>query len=204
MSTIVEETIETETIAPFGVEADHPRNGDLMLQNVVGCRLRSAIDGTKCIVDQRPGKEGVETIPLDQVRGLGGFPRTPGMQIHVDSEKKTYSITDPLRDDDALCEKIGLWLKQKTAYSSDSRIRGVPTKKGKLDEHQIKTLCRELFWIVEAGAGRIVRGPNLTMEAIEKLPGRFLLNPGSLVPNLQPRFEDKWDDYIQQLSVAGG
>ena len=202
MITATEE--RTATLAPFGVEADHPRNGDLLIQSIPGCRLRSAIVGTKPIIDKRPGKEGRETIPQDQIRDFGTFPRTPGMQIHINADKLTYSVIDPLKDDEELCEKIQLWMKENRGYGSDGKIRGVPTQKGKLDKHRMKTLCRELFNIVEAEEARFVRGPEPSMAAIEAMPGRFLLNPGSRIRNSQPRFVDQFDKWYEQLVASGG
>lgn len=199
--TAVKEKIEQGTVAPFAVEADHPRNCDLLLQSVPGARLRSAIDGTKSIVD---AKTGDIRVPLDQSRYLASFPKTPGMQIHVNPAKCEYIILDPLEDDKnaKARERIKSFLAQH-GQRVDA-IKGVPMLRGKLDIHRMKTLCRELLWIVEAGEGKIVLGPTPAIQDIDKLPGHFLLNPGSRVMNTQPMYEKDWDKWFDQLVKSGG
>lgn len=188
-------------VPPFGVEADHPRNSDLLIQSVPGLRLRSAIDGAKPITDV---KTGDQVIPTDQAQMMSGFPKTPGMQIHVNPDDGSYAIIDPLFDDASLCERVTRYLNQKTGFRISGTIKGVPPQNGKLDVHRMKTLCRELVNIVNSGEGKIVKGALPDADDIEDLAGDFLLNPGSRVTNTQPTFEKDWDEWVAGLSRSGG
>lgn len=188
-------------VAPFGIEADHPRNSDLLLQAAPGVRLRSMIDGTKPVIDQ---KTGDPRIPLDQSRHLATFPKTPGMQIHVNPAKCIYKVIDPLHGNEAICHRIASFLRENTGLSPSTRIDGVPPREGKLDIHRMKTLCRELVQLVEAGHAKVVHGELPTMAEIVDLPGAFLLNPGARVANTQPVYEKDWDSWVANLSHHGG
>lgn len=191
---------DANAVQPFVVEADHHRNSDLLLQAVPGLRLRSAIASAKPAIDNATGDP---SVPIDQASFLGHFPRIPGMQIRVEPAKLAYTVTDPLHDDEEMCDRI------KRAFKAAERpvsgeIRGVPPKSGKLDLHRMKCLVRELVWIVEAGDARVVRGSLPKLEDVDRLPGRYLLNPGARTMNLQPVFEDGWDDWINDLRKHGG
>lgn len=188
-------------IAPFAIEADHPRNDDLLVQAIPGCRLRSAIDGSKAALDRKTGES---LVPLAQAQHLSSFPKTPGMQLHVDPANLSYSIVDPLATDDTMCEKVQRWMRQNHATRGDGKIKGVPTQNGKLDVHRMKTLCREMFNLVQEGAAKKCKGPMPSMADIDELPGHFLLNPGSRVPNLQPNFEKDYDAWLEKLTASGG
>lgn len=190
----------TMVVPPFGIEADHPRNDDLLIQVIPNCRLRSAIDGTKGRPDQKTGEL---QVPLDQAKSLASFPRTPGMQLHVNPAELTYAIVDPMHDNDELCDKVTRWLKRSPIRIA-GKINGVPPRTGSLDKHQMKTLCREMLNLVTEGAAKKCKGPVPSLADIEELPGQFLLNPGSRIPNLQPRYESGWDKWVEQLSMSGG
>jgi hypothetical protein len=198
------ETIKTDKspVAPFAVAADHPRNCDLLLQSVPNCRLRSSISASKPTKSRRTGEM---VIPPDQAAYLGQFPPIPGMQIHVNPGSLSYAVVDPLADDDDLCDRI---TKAMNATGGpirvDSKVRGVPTLKGKLDVHRMKTLVRELVWIVQSGEGKVVKGALPEMKDVERLPGNFMLNPGSQVPNQQPVYECDYDEWLQRLTRSGG
>jgi hypothetical protein len=68
----------------------------------------------------------------------------------------------------------------------------------------MKTLCREVLWLLEAGDVRMVKGQQPTVEAIDELPGNYLLNPGSRVNSAQPLFEKDYPSWIERLTAAGG
>ena len=71
------EAIQEKTIVqPFGIEADHPRMCDLLIQSLPGCRLRSVIAANKGAKD---AKTGEVRIPEGQAHGLARMPRVPGM-----------------------------------------------------------------------------------------------------------------------------
>lgn len=194
----------TETRGPsveFSIEADHHRNSDLLIQSIPNCRLRSALVATRHI----RGKDGKEYVPVDQVRHLSMFGRIPGMRLHVDSKELKYTITDPLFDDDQLCAHITATIRANTGMSTGQNIGGVPPVTGALGRDEIKTLCRELRRIVTNGDAKIVGNGRLPEEdEIDALPGDYLLNPGSRITNTQPRYEKDWDNWISNLSRAGG
>lgn len=195
-------TITREIIvAPFGVEADHPRNCDLLLQCIPNARIRSAFDGSK---PHKDVKTGQYKVPIDQAIALAAFPKVPGMQVHVNPLKCEYKIIDPLTKNEALCEQIRQFMSQNQAFRTKDKIGGVPTREGTLDIHQMKSLCRELFNIVNSGEGRIVMGSMPEKEEIDDLPGWYLLNPGSQVPNTQPRYEKDMANFVMGISASGG
>jgi hypothetical protein len=80
----------------------------------------------------------------------------------------------------------------------------MPDQKGTLDPHRFKTLCRELFWLVEAGEAKRVEGVIPTLAEIAELSGHFLLNPGSRISNTQPVYEKDFPDWVARLSHSGG
>lgn len=188
-------------VAPFGIEADHPRNSDLYIQCIPGVRLRSAIRGDKHVID---AKTGEPRTPLDQVRQLATFPKTPGMQLHVNPTKLTYSVYDPLSGDEDLRERITKWCDQNMPIRMTATIKGCETQQGTLDKHRMKSLCREMFWLVNAGEAKVADGELPTMEEISELPGHFLLNPGSRTYNSQPQFEKDFDEWCDNLARGGG
>jgi len=186
-------------IRPFGVEIDTPRNQDVMLQCIPGCRLRGAVRAGKTVRDQ----QGNESISPDQVAALGQFPPMSGMQIHVNPERCTYTIVDPMRDDEELLSKVKKAMDRRGAFRTDAKLNGVELQKGELDVHRMKSLCRELLWLLDSDHAKMVKGTKPTMEDVEELPGNFLLNPGSRVPNSQPLFEKDLAAWVAQLNKSG-
>jgi len=80
------------------------------------------------------------------------------------------------------------------------KFDGVPPKEGTLDKHRMKTLCRELYQLLEAGHVAIAKGPQPDMEDIDELDGKFLLNPGARVSNSQPMFEEDLEEYNAKVN----
>ena len=190
-----------EEVMPFEIEADHPRNSDLLIQCIPGLRLRSRLDGSKSIKDS---KSGDDMVPIDQVHHLGAFPKVPGMRLAVNPIRGEYVVMDPLHGDEELCEKIRKHLNRSGPYKSDRKIEGVAPQKGKLDSHSMKSLVRELYHIVNNNQAKLTKG-KLPREAdIEEMEGDFLLNPGSRVFNTQPRFEKDLTGWISNLAKSGG
>lgn len=189
------------SIPPFGIEADHPRNSDLYVQSIPNCRLRSAISGNK---GMRDAKSNTLRVPLDQARHLASFPPAPGMQLHVNPTDCTYIITDPLFNNEEMCEHITRWLRENVSVRPDQKVRGMKPLEGALDRHRMKTLCREMIYLVQANEAKKCKGVMPTLEEVSELPGNFLLNPGSRVQNTQPQFECDWDDWVANLSRSGG
>ena len=191
----------TFIITPFGIEANHPRNSDLLLQCIPGVRLRSAIDGSKAYTDPRTG---IEHVPVAQATSLASFPRTPGMQLHVNPAELSYTVIDPLHNNEAMLTRISAYLRDKEGIKTDAKLNGLPPKSGTLDQHRMKSLCREMLWLVLAGEAANCKGVMPDLEEIDRLPGYFLLNPGSVVPNTQPIYEKDMPDWVNRLSHSGG
>jgi hypothetical protein len=183
------------SVQPFGVEIDHHTNCDCLLQSIPGCRLRTAIKPTRTV-------KGVRHP--DGIQPLGMTISTPGMQIHVNPAKREYTIVDPMYDDDELCERVRRHLREKTSFNMADRLRGEEPKKGELDADRMKCLCRELLWLLDEGDARMVKGVKPDIEDINELPGDYLLNPGSIVPNMQPRYEKDFEEWVQGLARTGG
>jgi len=207
MSTgLMDEKVKS-SVLPFGIEIDHPRNCDVLLQCIPNARLRSAIDGTKPALDKKTGNL---IVPLDQSKAFAAFPRTPGMQIHVNPSELTYVILDPLHGDKEMIERIKMFFRATSGQILSERFDGVPPQNGTLDVHRMKSLCREMVWLVKGVAPNFVpeakrcKGAIPTLTDIEELPGHFLLNPGSQVGNTQPRYEKDWDQWVNRLSAGGG
>ena len=71
-------TATTESvIGKFTIEADHQRNGQMIIQCIPGCVLRSRLDSSRTVID---AKTGEEMVPKDQARALSELPKLPGMQ----------------------------------------------------------------------------------------------------------------------------
>ncbi len=138
MSTATKEP-KTTTVQPFGIEADSPRNSDLLLSAIPNCRLRSRIKAGRTVKDAA----GDEKIPVDQSRHLGLLPEIPGMQIFLNPGKLTYRVVDPLEDDEDLCEKICKAINANSPSQFANKLRGVPEQNGTLDVHRMKTAVRE-------------------------------------------------------------
>src|SRR3990167_5674528 len=160
MSTGTMEERPRVLVMPFGVEADHPRNCDLMLQCVPGLRLRSAIDGTKHTIDV---KSGMPMVPIDQSKAFASFPKTPGMQIHVNPAELTYSVIDPLHGDKEMCDRLRMYFRNTTGALSGDRLEGVPPRSGSLDLHRMKSLVREMLWLVQAKEAKRCKGAMPTL-----------------------------------------
>lgn len=196
-------TATERTVAPFGIEADPPRNGDILLQAIKGCRLRGALDASKPTVMNKQDPDNMPVIPIDQAMGMASLPKVPGMQIHVNPAKLTYKIIDPLHDDEELCERILRKLRASESGYRPEKIRGVPPQSGTLDKHLMKTLVRELVNLVGANEAKVAQGTVPAMEDVDALPGRYRMNGGSEMWN-QPRFEDQFEEWNERLTRSGG
>lgn len=188
-------------VAPFGIEIDNPTCSDCLIQSIPGVVLRGAIDCSRSIKDN---KTGDYMVPRDRSMFLASFPKVPGMQLHVKPEELSYAIIDPLYENEDLCEKIHKFLNVNTAIRTGGVIKGVPTHHGELDKNRIKTLCREMFWLLSSEDARRVKGPIPDIDDIDNLPGYYLLNPGSTIMNAQPVYEKDLAGWVDRLSQTGG
>jgi len=187
------------SVSPFVVEADGKRNNDLLLQNIPNGRVRSRILAARPTKNAKTGKV---TISPDQVAGLGSLSEIPGQLIAVNPAKLEVVITDPLYQDEEMCHQIQHHIESRMGMVS-GEIDGVPPRKEQLNIDRMKTLVRELVWIVKAENGRVVKGILPEMEDVESLPGEFLLNPGSRIPNSQPTYEKDLESWRQKMSSIG-
>ncbi|MFY9328174.1 MAG: hypothetical protein WAO76_09175, partial [Georgfuchsia sp.] len=178
-------------VPPFGVEADNPQMCDLLIQSIPGCRLRSRIRPTTTTVDGQ--------VRTPQTHGYSP-PEVPGMQLHVNPAELSYVIMDPLNGDEDAKARIKRFLHLTTGARQDANLRGVDTRKGLLDAHRMKTLCREIVWLLGAGDVKVVKGAEPTMDDIDELPGNYLLNPGLRTATTQPTFEKDHEEWINQLT----
>lgn len=194
-------TAEKVVVSPFGVEFDHPRNCDVIVQSIPGCRMRSIIRSDRYVID---AKTGESRIPPSQAAGLATIPRVPGMQLHINPAKCTYTILDPLYEDEELCELLRKRLSESTPFRVGNKLSGVPTTKGTLDVHRMKTLCREVIHMLNIQFVKVVKGVAPELKDVEAMPGHFLLNPGSRIPNQQPTYEKDFDAWCERLVKSGG
>ena len=181
-------------VLPFGIRANHPRMSDLFIQAIPGCRLRSTISS------MRPGPRG---IPMGQATALAELPEIPGMELFVNPSKCEYMISDPLNDDEALQIQVAKHMRRQGA-TTNTKVGGVPTLRGTLDVHRMKTLCREMVNLANANEALVVKGALPEWSELEALPGKYLLNPGSRIQNQQPIYECEWDRWLEQLVRSGG
>lgn len=182
-------------VPPFGIEADHSQMCDLMLQSIPGCRLRSRIKPTTTTV------QGQVKTPTSAGHSP---PEAPGMQLHVDPASLTYVVHDPLNDDENAKARIKRFLQLTTGARQDAQIRGAETVKGKLDKHRMKTLCREIIWLLKSGDVRVVKGAAPEQDDVDELPGDYLLNPGLQTQTTQPMFEKDFPEWLDRLTRSGG
>ena len=185
MSTAVKEKTNV-IVPPFGIEISTPRNGDMRIQGIPGCTLRGAIKA----------RATCKLMPM--------MPEVPGMQLHVNPAECAYTIIDPLYKNDALCEQIRSMMEHSEMLTTPGKVlSGVPPQNGKLDVDRMKTLCREMLYILDSDHAVMVKGPKPDMVDVEELPGDFLLNPGSGSGSGQPRYEKDMPAYERQLGRAG-
>ena len=200
MSTVTAPDAKRLSVKPWGIEAAHQRNCDLLLQSVEGCRLRSAIRPNKEIIDRDPQTR--EQIVRDaSAKVIEGLPANiPGMQIHVNPAKCAYRIVDPLHDDEAMCERIQQALERQTSVRTGSKLRGVEGRSGTVDRDRMKTLVREMCNLVAAGEAKVVQGICPGTEEVDGLPGDYLLDPSNMGLYHRPRYEKDEQDWVETLN----
>ena len=193
-------TMNETVVLPFEIEADHPRNSTLRIMCIDGgLMLRSAFNGMK---GARDAKGRLQT-PLDQASTYAGHPEMPGMRLSVNPAKLEYEIIDPMHNN-PLCDDVLAWAQQHMPLPGNATFNGEKPRGGKLDVHQMKSLCRELLNIINSGEAKVTRGPKPSEDQIAMMPGRFILNPGLQTATTQPRYEDDLENWVQTLSHNGG
>lgn len=196
MSETTEKKRTSSPVSPFVAEVTG-NCCDVIVQSIPGCKLRGAITHNRTIYNVRRQKK--ETAPSGV---LPGTPAVPGMQLHVYPGSCKVKIVDPLRGDEELCIVLTNIMAANGKIGSKSNLDGVPEKEVKLDANRMKTLCREILWMVKDNMVVIKKGNPPVMEDIEQLPGHFLLNPGSQIPNRFPKFEKDLEAFEQASNLA--
>lgn len=189
MSTATAEPKKKSTIAPFAIEVDNQQNSDHSIASIPGCKLRGCIS-------HRP------KMGADYARGMATCPEIPGVHLQINPEQCKWRIEDPIYGDRSLCDEIRTHL----STHSGTRIHqvdGIEPTEGSIDVHRMKTLCREVFHMIERGACRVVKGPTPKMEDIDNLPGYYLANPGSRTQWNMPVYEKDIPAWQAALSRGG-
>lgn len=195
------ESKKAASIAPFAVEANHPRNCDLLVQGLTGIcdrRLRSRLKGAVA-VRGTDGKERLKPLSTDGI----GPPEIPGMILHVHPAKGEIVVEDPLRDNEKLRAELADYFRQTLGTRQTNPPNGCEERRGQLDRDRMKTLCREILGMVEAGEMEWKKGPRFDQSDVDELPGEYLTNPGSIIKNNQPRYEKNLPAYEQRLNRLG-
>lgn len=191
---------ESVGMSAFVIEADHPRNRTLLIKSLPNMKLRSAFSAHKPHVDSR---SGTHHIPLSQVQS-STLPQTPGMQLAVHPNRRTWQSYDPLSDDPELMAQVNGGGTMMTSGMQQFNMRAVPSRQGTLGVDEFKSLVREMVDLLEAGEAKVVNGVAPSREQVDALPGRYLLNPGNLVRSTQPRYEEDFEGWVAELGRVGG
>jgi len=198
MTTSTKKTVVS--VLPFGIEADHPRNSDLMIQ-AIQQRLRSAIKATKEVFDREDGEQTTRPASARNIDGIPG--NIPGMQLHVDPGECTYKVVDPLQGDEETLEKIQRAMQRNSGVRVARTLKGVKPVEGVLGPDEMKTLVREVLNLINSGEARRVRGDEFDMDDVNDLPGDFLLNPSNVGNYHQPRYEKDLREWKENLNRVG-
>lgn len=195
--------IETLNELSYTIEADHPRNGPLQFQCLLGRKLRSAFSGTKSTPRnlKRDGHRSDDrVVPVDQMIMYGDHPALPGMRLTVYPDRCAYVISDPVEGDKKLLKQVEDWMRLKCAMSiRDGALEAEKRVEGVLDVDMFKTLCREMKRFVDDDEAKWV-GIRMTDNDINDLPGEFLQNPFDDVGSTQPRYEKEMPAFVQNLN----
>jgi len=188
-------------VKPFAIEADHPRNSDLIIQGLERTRLRSAVKPTKMVFSKEEGESVIVPASAKIIDGLPG--RIPGMQLHINPAKRKWIVVDPLRDDERLLDRIRKAINKSAGYSVHGTLKGVESKEGQLGWDEMKSLIREVTLIVEAGEAKVIEGRKPDMDDVDELPGKYLLNQTNIGGYRQPRYEEDLEPWAEKLASLG-
>ena len=199
MATAIAEKV---SVAPWGIEIEHPRNADVLVQGIPNCRLRSSVKQVKDVFTQNPEtkEQEITSAPAHRIPGLPS--NIPGQQLHIDPANGTWKIFDPITKDEPKLERIRKAVQTHTDMSVSDKLRGVAMRKGKLGKDQMKTLLRELLSLVESGYAKVVNGMKPDLEDIDNMPGDYLTNPLNRTKWHQPLHEkdlDGWADTLNRV-----
>ena len=201
-------TEKAVSVRPFAIEADTPRNGDLIIQSLGLLRLRGAVSASVMVFDKQWNEEdyeeGEQTRPAP-ARLIDGIGELPGVCLFVNPGKLEWELKDPLYKKENKLEFIRKALRRvRGVRSTGDRLQGMKPQKGTVDVDTMKSLCRELLCFIEADEARVIKGTKPTMEDIEAMPGRFLLNNVNMSGWMQPKYEDQYLDWVNRRSQLDG
>jgi len=198
---------------PFVVEAKTLRNQDLIIQNLDGIRLRGAVQATIEVFDRGWQDEDDEDdpdemkmvtrpAPANIVDGIGEL---PGERLYVNPGTGEWKTQDPLFEKKTKLERIRLALRRAIGFGVvGQKLRGMKPRSGKIDADQMKSLCLELACFVEAKEARAVRGQVPTLEEIEGMKGRRLLNWMNRQNWKQPKYADQLEEWERRTNQLDG
>ena len=135
---------------------------------------------------------------------MNRMPDIPGQRFvlnsdNVNSEPKKPSlrIYDPLTEEEN--EETLRKINSVVANSmiSPTPYKGVDSVDRELDEHEFKTLVRELVYKISKGMAKCTRGTIPTTKDVDSLPGRYLYDPGN-TGNHKPKFEDQLEAFMDK------
>jgi hypothetical protein len=190
------------SVAPFAIEARTPRNQDVVVQNLGRLRLRGAVSATVEVFD-RTWEDGEDDDEVS-VRPTGaklieGVGPLPGMQLYVNPAECEWKTADPLYKDEKVLERLRKAMSRALGIMAvDQKLRGIKPKSGKIGQDEMKSLCKELVCMIEAGDAKVVKGMAPTMEDVDELPGRYLLNWSNQNQWKQPRYADEYDEWVRR------
>jgi hypothetical protein len=193
-----ERIVPVKSTAPWTIEADHPRNCDLMVLGIQNVRLRSAIKPIKIVQTTEHGETVNRPMPADVVPGLPID--IPGMRLSVNPATGEWRVYDPLEQDEKTLEQIKLAIERSSGTRVATKLRGVPEKKGRLTPDGMKTLAREMFNLVSSGEAKVTSGVAPTQEEVDAMPGDYLSNPTGTTHWSQPRYEKDIPEWEQTLN----
>lgn len=184
------------SVQPFAIEVTASCQ-DVKIQSIPNCILRGRVRSTKKIINiLGPGRD----ITTGPSKVIPGIPDVDGMQLHVSPGTCKVKVVDPLFGDEETLNLIKTLVDAYQGTRTKSKLSGMPTREEKLEPSRMKTLVRELIWWEEEGMVKFIKGTKPEMEDIDNLPGKYLLNPGSMIQNMQPRYEEDFQDWVDGLA----
>ena len=198
--------------SPFVIEAQTPRNQDLLIQNLDGMRLRGAVKATVEVFDRGWEQNEEEEDDPDEMQMVShpasahlidGIGELPGERLYVNPETGEWKTQDPLYGKKSTLERIRMSMRRALGFGIvGQKLHGMKPRKGTIDSDRMKSLCEELLCFVEAGEARVVKGRIPTLEEIKQMPGRTLLNWMNRQSWKQPKYRDQlegWEHRTNQL-----
>jgi len=195
------------TVPPFEVEVHTPRNQDIMVQCLGNMRLRGAVRSTVDVFDKQwlddDEDQDAEDLPTRSApaRLIEGISDLPGMRIMIHPGELKWKVYDPLHKKEKTFKKIKRAMKRAFGVISvGDTLGGVKPRMGVMDEHTMKSFIREILCFIISEEVRVVKGVAPSIEDVNALPGRYLLNNSNVGNWHQPRFEDQYNTWVDDMN----